>query len=95
MLAIQKVKMCWEKDNRTSKSSIQREKYYRTMKIEESVELSGQGIFIKENNYIQIGNAIYSSEEYQKICGNRWINARCVSEKEEQEEIYVMKLPLY
>lgn len=75
MLAVQKIKMFWTKRNRTPKSAVEREQYYRTKKIDESVDLSGQGIFVKEDNYVQMGDNIYRSEEYQKMYGNVTVKA--------------------
>lgn len=85
MLAIEKIKMSWTKRNRTPKSAVEREQYYKTKKIDDSVELSGRGIFVKEDNYIQMDNLILSSEAYQKTYANDLRKNCHTSERKEQE----------
>lgn len=85
MLAIQKIKMYWEKDCRTPVASIQREPYYQPAKLEISCSGEKQGIFLNERNYIQTPENIFFWEEYQRRYGNRLVNAVSHSEGEMQE----------
>lgn len=53
MLAILQINMQWTKENRTPAGSLCRKKYYNPVVIEDDVNLSGDGIFLKKCNYIQ------------------------------------------
>ena len=64
MLAVLKIRMKWNKENRTPKGAVQREQYYKPVQIEEDVSLAGKGIFLKECDYEQMGSQIYSDQEY-------------------------------
>ncbi len=64
MLAVLKIRMKWNKENRTPKGAVQREQYYKPVQIEEDVSLAGKGIFLKESDYEQMGSQIYSDQEY-------------------------------
>lgn len=63
MLAILLVEMEWLKENRTSEGAIQRQEYYKPVKIEDEVILKGDGIFFKKCQYYQKGNVIQSASE--------------------------------
>lgn len=85
MLAIQKIKMYWEKECRTPAASCRREQYYLPAVLDLDIELNRNGIFLNERNYIQKPDAVYTCEEYQKEFGNRMVNAVSQSEGEMQE----------
>lgn len=63
MLAVLKICMKWNKENRMPKDAIQREQYYKPVLIEEDVPLIGKGIFLKECDYEQVGSQIHSDRE--------------------------------
>lgn len=63
MLAVLKIRMKWNKENRMPKDAIQREQYYKPVLIEEDVPLIGKGIFLKECDYEQVGSQIHSDRE--------------------------------
>lgn len=63
MLAVLLIEMQWLKENRTPNGAIQRQKYYRPLRIEDEVKLSGDGIFLKKCRYYQCGNSILSDLE--------------------------------
>lgn len=53
MLAILQIKMEWTKESRTPGGSLQRQDYYKPVRIEEDVNLAGEGIFLKKCQYFQ------------------------------------------
>lgn len=63
MLAILLVEMEWLKENRTSEGAIQRQKYYKPVKTEDEVILTGDGIFFKKCQNYQKDNVIQSASE--------------------------------
>ncbi len=63
MLAILLIEMEWLKENRTPASAILRQKYFGPIKIEDEVNLSGEGIFVKKCKFYQRGDSIYSGVE--------------------------------
>lgn len=63
MLAILLIEMKWWKENRTPDGAIQRQKYYKPLKIEDGINLSGNGIFLKKCRYTQYENSIVSASE--------------------------------
>ena len=85
MLAIQKIKMYWEKECRTPGASAKREQCYRPAPLDPKVNLLGAGIFLNELNYVQTPDAVYTWTEYQKRFGNRLVNAFSCSEREMEE----------
>lgn len=85
MLAIQKIKMYWEKNCRTPAASVKREQYYHPTLLEINPCEKKQGIFLNERNYIQTLEAILPWEEYQRKYGNRLVNAVSHSEGEMAE----------
>lgn len=64
MLAVLQICMKWTKENRTPKGAVQREQYYKPIRIEEDVPLSGKGIFLKVCDYDQVGSEIRSDQDY-------------------------------
>lgn len=58
MLAILQINMQWTKENRTLAGSLCRKSYYKPVVIEDDINLSGDGIFLKKCTYIQTGNSI-------------------------------------
>ncbi|MCI8670310.1 MAG: hypothetical protein HFI34_12475 [Lachnospiraceae bacterium] len=63
MLAILLIEMEWLKENRTLNGAIQRQKYYEPVRIEDGVNLSGNGIFLKKCSYYQYGNSVLSEQK--------------------------------
>ncbi len=63
MLAILSIEMEWLKENRTPAGAIQRQKYFAPVKIEDVVNLSGDGIFVKKCKFYQRGDSVFSSVE--------------------------------
>lgn len=63
MLAILLVEMEWLKENRTPAGAVQRQKYYKPVRIEDGINLEGDGIFVKKCMYYQNGNAVQSAFE--------------------------------
>lgn len=53
MLAILWMTIEWRKESRSPQGALQREKYLQPMKIEEGVNLAGEGIFLKKCSYYQ------------------------------------------
>lgn len=86
MLAIQCIKMYWTKENRTPEGSLARKEYYRPGKIDTSVNLepNESEYFVQRRLYIQT-NQVYSNTDYNKLFGNRYINAVGPTEAEQQE----------
>lgn len=93
MLAIQKVKMYWEKDNRTPEGSVMRRDFYKPTRITPEISLDGKGIFICERNYIQ-DDKVYSESDYGKLYGNRYINASgpSISMEQERRRMHILKM---
>lgn len=63
MLAILLVEIEWLKENRTPAGAIQRQKYFAPVKIEDEVNLTGDGIFVKKCKFYQRGDSVSSSVE--------------------------------
>lgn len=63
MLAVLFIKMKWWKENRTSNGAVLRQKYYKPIRIEEGVNLSGNGVFVMKCCYDQHGETICSDWE--------------------------------
>lgn len=60
MLAILFIEVDWLKENRTPGGAIQRQKYYKPVKIEDEIKLVGEDIFYKKCSYHQRGDSVYS-----------------------------------
>ena len=86
MLAIQFIKMYWEKENRTPEGSVMRRVYFNPEKIDASVILASDGAdcFLQKRLYIQ-KDKVYTGTEYNKLFGNRWNHAPRPSEAKMQE----------
>lgn len=63
MLAVLFIKMKWWKENRTSNGAVIRQEYYKPIKMEDGVNLSGNGVFVVKCQYHQHGETIYSDWE--------------------------------
>lgn len=63
MLAVLFIKMKWWKENRTSNGVAIRQKYYKPIRIEDGVNLSGSGVFVVKCQYDQHGKTICSDWE--------------------------------
>lgn len=87
MLAIQYIKMYWEKENRTPEGSVMRKEYYFPAEIHPSVVLEDEKseYFLQKRLYIQ-KDRIYTNTEYNKEFGNRYINSYGPTDSKEQEE---------
>lgn len=59
MLAVLLIEMKWLKENRSPAGAAQRQKYYRPLKIEDDVDLAGEGVFLKKCQYFQEGNSVF------------------------------------
>ena len=64
MLAILFIEMQWLKENRTPSDAVQRQKYYEPVRIEDGINLSGKGIFLKKCSYCQYGNSVLSEQRF-------------------------------
>lgn len=64
MLAILFIEMQWLKENRTPSGAVQRQKYYEPVRIEDGINLSGKGIFLKKCSYCQYGNSVLSEQRF-------------------------------
>lgn len=71
MLAILQIKMEWTKESRTPGGSLQRQEYYKPMRIEEDVNLAGDGIFLKKCRYIQQNGTVTSDAEASRTLDQR------------------------
>ena len=60
MLAILFIEMQWLKENRTPSGAVQRQKYYEPVRIEDGINLSEKGIFLKKCSYCHYGNSVLS-----------------------------------
>ncbi|MBO5088436.1 MAG: hypothetical protein J6C01_07160 [Lachnospiraceae bacterium] len=87
MLAIQCVNMYWTKDNRTPKGSVMRKAYYAPTVIDSSIilEQNNMEYFLQKRFYIQ-KDKIYTDTEYNRLYGNRYINAKGPTKAQEQEK---------
>lgn len=63
MLAVLFIKMKWWKENRTSFGAALRREYYKPIRIEDGVNLSGNGVFVMKCHYDQHGETICSDWE--------------------------------
>lgn len=63
MLAVLLIEMEWWKESRTPAAAAVRQQYYKPVKIEDEVKLSGDGIFFKKCSYYQQGNEVTSGQE--------------------------------
>ena len=63
MLAIQKVRICWTKKDRSPESATERQKYLGPFRIKEDVCLNGDGIFINHCDFIQ-DSKVYDENVY-------------------------------
>ena len=63
MLAVLFIEMEWMKESRTSAAAAFRQPYYKPVRIEDGVKLSGEGVFLKKCSYYQQGDCIVSSQE--------------------------------
>lgn len=63
MLGILLIEMMWLKENRTQAGAIQRQKYYKPVRVENEIDLSGEGVFYKICSYCQRGESVYSDAE--------------------------------
>lgn len=63
MLAVLLIKMKWFKESRTPVGAIQRQEYYKPIKIEDGVNLLGEGIFYKRCRYYQKEKSVFPEEE--------------------------------
>lgn len=64
MLAVQLIKLIWEKDQRNPKASAERQKLLRPLHLE--CDLKGSGIFFNENIYYQTNSGVISFSESQR-----------------------------
>ncbi len=87
MLAIQCVNMYWTKENRTPEGSVMRKAYYAPTLIDSSVALDKDNAeyFLQKRFYIQ-KDKIYTTTEYNRLYGNRYINAKGSTEAQEKEK---------
>lgn len=68
MLAILTVKMEWDKGSRTPEGSEERKEYLKPVIIDDSVNLVGEGIFLKQCLYYQkIDGIISASKAYDEL----------------------------
>lgn len=98
MLAILFIEMKWHKENRTPKGAVQRQKYYKPIKIEDGVNLSGDGIFLKKCSYYQHRDSVFSESGTKQIWKDsssfyniEKIDIPCISIYQEQENAYRIK----
>lgn len=96
MLAVQKIKIYWEKNNRTPDGSVMRRDYLRPAKLSDKADLFGSGIFVNERDYIQT-DKIYLNTDYQMKFGNRFVNASgfpesAVTERKRKHILEMQKL---
>jgi len=63
MLAILLIEMEWSKDSRTPQGAAARQQYYKPVLIDEDVNLSGEGVFVKKCKFYQKDNIIQSASE--------------------------------
>ena len=63
MLAIQKIRIVWDKKDRTPEGAAERQKYLGPFKIKDSVCLEGDGIFINHCDFIQ-DTKVYDYDVY-------------------------------
>lgn len=63
MLAILSVRMQWDKSSRTPTGSAERKEYFKPVRIEDNINLKGEGIFLKRCQYHQDNNGIVSKSE--------------------------------
>lgn len=59
MLAILLIKIEWRKESRNAKGAEQRKTFYSPVKIDNDIDLNGEGIFLKQCNYYQHDKKIY------------------------------------
>lgn len=88
MLAIQCIRMYWEKENRSAKGAVMRRDYFKPVQIESDVKLKSEGCdyFFQKRWYIQT-DQIYKDTEYNRIYKNRYINADGPTEAKREERI--------
>lgn len=63
MLAVLLVKMEWDKNSRTPAGSAERQEYFNPVKIEDNVNLEGEGIFLKKCQYYQSREGVISRQQ--------------------------------
>lgn len=86
MLAIQCIKMYWTKENRTPEGSVMRRAYYAPAPIDSSVILEPKDaeFFVQRRLYVQT-DKVYTNTDYNRLYGNRYINATGLTETQQQE----------
>lgn len=62
MLAVLLIEMTWFKENRTPNDAVIRKKYYKPVRIEDGINLTGNGIFYKKCRYFQQGDSVLSED---------------------------------
>ena len=80
--------MYWEKDNRSPEGAVGRREFFRPAKIEDTVDLGmkDKEVFLQKRWYIQT-DKVYSYTDYNKIYGNRGVNAQGPTEAKREERI--------
>lgn len=89
MLAILLIEMKWSKESRTPNGALQRQKFYKPVRIEDGVNLSGDGIFVKKCHYYQCGNTITSDVEVSDNLDRRLYEmgkGKAFTESDEREQ---------
>lgn len=74
MLAVQKIRIYWNKENRTPDRAAVRRRYLKPAVLSEKAVLQGDGIFVNELDYIQM-DKMYLSSDYYIENGNRIVNS--------------------
>ena len=92
MLAVQIVKMYWEKENRTPKGSIMRRGYYKPAGINENVILDSKDalVFVNWRDYIQTDKVYPATDYYMKHAPWR-VTGVTSADKVERERKYLLE----
>lgn len=89
MLAILLIEMEWLKESRTPEGAVARQQYYKPVLIEEEVNLTGEGVFVKRCKFYQKGNKVQSASEMvniQTIQLNKFTRGRNFTGNDEYEQ---------
>jgi hypothetical protein len=68
MLAIQYIRMYWEKENRSPKGAVMRRNFFKPEQIDSNIELGSEKCeyFLQKRLYVQT-NKVYENTEYNKL----------------------------
>jgi hypothetical protein len=89
MLAIQYIRMYWEKENRSPKGAIMRRDFFKPEQIDSNIKLGFEKCeyFLQKRWYVQT-DKVYENTEYNKLFMNRYVNACGSTDAKRTERIH-------